>query len=81
MFLTFPSQMLAVDHSHRPCSTGNNFKHDTVPWRVISGSFSFQDEMGWQTIVVTACVEIDLLEILPLTKCLIVMFNRVSGLE
>lgn len=57
--------MMAVYHSHKPYSTGNNFKHDPMPWRVISGSFSFQDEMGWQTIVVTACIEIDLLEILP----------------
>lgn len=77
MFLTFPSQMLAVDRFHRPCSMGNNFKHDTMPRRVISGSFSFQDEMGWQTIVVTACIEIDLLGILSLTRFLIVVFNRV----
>lgn len=72
--------MLPVDHSHRLCSTGSDFKHDTMPWRVISGSFSFQDEMGWQTIVVTACIEIGLLEILSLTSFLIV-FNRVWGLE
>lgn len=77
MFLTFPSQTLAVDHSHRPRSMGNNFKHDTMPRRVISGSFPFQDEMGWQTIVATACIEIDFPEILSLTRFLIVMFNRI----
>lgn len=69
--------MLAIDHHHRPCSMGNNYKHDTMPWRAISGSFSFQDEMGWQAIVVTACTEIDLLKILSLTKFLIVMLNIV----
>lgn len=71
--------MLAADLSHRPCSMGNNFRHDTMPWRVISGSSSFQNEMGWQKIVVTACIEIDLLEILSLTRFLIVMINRVHS--
>lgn len=72
----FASQVLIADPSHRPCSVGNNFKHDTMPWRAISGSSSFQNEMGWQKIVVTACIEIDFLEILSLNRFLIVMINR-----
>lgn len=34
--------------------------------------------MGWQTIAVTACTEIDLFEILSLIRFIIVVFNSLE---